>query len=80
MVEPTHNTHNITLTDAHKSSFGGLWYYFHQVTLLGGQTGSPYWGTNRLALLGDKQAAPIEGQIGCPYWGQTGSPYWGTNM
>ena len=38
----------------------------------------PYWGTNRVPILGDKQGALIGGQnvlIG----GQTGCPYWGTN-
>ncbi len=27
-----------------------------------GVTSYPYWGTNRLPLLGDKQVAPIDGQ------------------
>ncbi len=33
-----------------------------------GQTGCPYWGTNRFILLGDKQIALIGGQTGFPYW------------
>ncbi len=40
-----------------------------QVAFMGGKAGSPYWGTNRLPLLGDKQVALIGGQTGCPYWG-----------
>ena len=40
-----------------------------QVDLIGGQTGCPYWGTNRLPLLGDKQVALIGGQTGFPYCG-----------
>ena len=31
-----------------------------QVALVGGQTGIPYWGTNRVPLLETK---------GCPHWG-----------
>ena len=61
-----------------------------QGSLIGGQAWSPYWGTNRLPLLGDKQVELIGGQTGwCPYWGtnrlpllgggQTRCPYWGTN-
>ena len=34
-----------------------------------GQTGSRYWGTNRLPLLRDKQIALVGGQTGCLYWG-----------
>ncbi len=54
-----------------------------QVALFGGQTECPYWGTNRMPLLGDKQDALIRGQTACPYiWdkhivlteGQTGCP------
>ena len=33
------------------------------------QTNCLYWGTNRLPLLGDKQADLSGGQTGCPYWG-----------
>ena len=32
--------------------------------LIGGQTGWPYWGTNRMPVLGDKQVALIRGQTG----------------
>ena len=45
-----------------------------QVALIGGQTGSPYWGTKRLPLLGDKQVALIGGQTGSPYWGTNREP------
>ncbi len=38
-----------------------------QVALIGGQTGCPYWGTNRLPFWADKQVALIGGQIGCPF-------------
>ena len=62
-----------------------------QVTLIGGQTGCPYWGTNRLPLLGDKQDALIGGQLEqiahiggqttevALIGGQTGCPNWGRN-
>ena len=60
---------------------------YKQVALIGGQIWCPYWGTNRLPLLGDRQDVLrlIGGQTGCPYWdkqvaligGQIGCPYWG---
>ena len=40
----------------------------NHAVLIGGQTGHPYWGTNRLPLLGDKQVALIGEQTGCPFW------------
>ena len=40
-----------------------------QIALIGRQTGSPYWGRNRLPLLGDKQVTLIGGQTGYPYLG-----------
>ena len=51
----------------------------YKTALIGGQTGCPYLGTNRLSLFGDKHVVLIWGQTGCPYWGQTGYPYLGTN-
>ena len=32
------------------------------VAIIQGQTGCPYWRTNRLPLLGDKQVAHIDGK------------------
>ncbi len=56
------------------------WPFFgsKQIALTGGQTAYPYWGTNKLPLLGDKQVALIGGQIAL-IGGQIGRPYWGTN-
>ena len=44
-----------------------------QVALIRGQTGSPYWETNRQSLLGDKQVALI-GEHTVLIRGQTGEP------
>ena len=41
------------------------------------QTGCPFWGTNRIPFLRDKQDALFEGQIRCPFWGRC--CFWGTN-
>ena len=47
------------------------------VFLFGRQLGSPFQGTNKLALLGDKPVALFEGQTSCPYWGTNRLPLLG---
>ncbi len=47
---------------------------YKQDVLIWGQTGCPYWETNKMSLLGDKQVALIGGQTGCPYWGTNRLP------
>ena len=44
---------------------------------LGGQITCPYWGTNNMPNLGDKQHNFIGGQTTCPYWGTNNTPLLG---
>ena len=44
-----------------------LWNLIH--VLIEGRTDFPFWGTNRLPFLRDRQVALFEGQTGCLYWG-----------